>query len=179
MPITIDCPQCNRRYSLADEMAGKQAQCPCGNLLLVAAPASDDKGRAEPLWRVWTADGKVHGPVSKQLLDQAVMAGRLNASAHIIRDDWTSWRAIGSEYPHLQSADPNLNAAAQYAPTSPAGIVAAGHLPPGDFCQRCRSPKSPWATHCPRCGCEDAQARANQAGGKKAAFWRAYDSLWQ
>jgi hypothetical protein len=170
MPITIDCARCGRRFSLADEMAGQQAQCPCGNLLLVTPPAPN--GQPAPLWRVWTPDGKVHGPVSKELLDQAVAAGRLNAAAHIICEGWTGWRPIASEYPQLSPM-------AGYAPTSAAAVAAAEHLPPGDFCQRCRSPKSPWALHCPACGFEDPHVKAQKGKRFMDAFWRTYDDFWE
>ena len=169
MPITIDCPRCGRRFELADKLAGQQAKCPCGNLLLVTAPATDDKGRPEPLWRVWTADGKVHGPVSKQLLDQAVLAGRLDAAAHVIREGWTGWRPIGAEYPQLNTQP--------FAPATAQGTPIA-QLPPRDFCQRCRIAKSPWALHCPSCGFEDPYVKADMKTRRKEGLWRTYDDFF-
>ena len=170
MAITTECPRCNRRFNLADEMAGRQAQCPCGNLLLVPSPSEDaNSGQpAAPTWRVMTPDGQVHGPVTKQLLDQAVAAGRLTGAAHIIREDQAGWISIVVEYPHLAASDPYAHTRQPAAPT----------LPPGDFCQRCRSSKSPWATHCPRCGAEDPYVRNAKANRGKEGFWRAYDQLW-
>ena len=39
MPIPIQCPQCGRRFQIADAFAGRSAKCPCGSR--VPVPAAD------------------------------------------------------------------------------------------------------------------------------------------
>ena len=46
MPIQLRCPGCGKVYRLADDRAGKQAQCPCGAVMKVPARASKDS----PAW---------------------------------------------------------------------------------------------------------------------------------
>ena len=39
MPIAVRCGKCGKAFSVGDNMAGKQAKCPCGGVLSIPAPA--------------------------------------------------------------------------------------------------------------------------------------------
>jgi len=49
MSIPIQCPGCGKRYRFDDQVAGKQARCPCGRTIEVPAPASDAPPAADAL----------------------------------------------------------------------------------------------------------------------------------
>ncbi len=50
MPITIDCPSCNRKLRIPDELLTKQVKCPsCGTTFTASAPAGEtESARAAP-----------------------------------------------------------------------------------------------------------------------------------
>jgi len=40
MAISLECPTCGKAYQLQEDMAGRRAKCPCGEVLRVPAPAT-------------------------------------------------------------------------------------------------------------------------------------------
>ena len=40
MPIAVKCGKCGKAFSVGDNLAGKQAKCPCGGVLNIPAPAA-------------------------------------------------------------------------------------------------------------------------------------------
>ena len=48
MPIAVRCGKCGKTFSVPDNMAGKQAKCPCGGVLSIPAPAAARARQPQP-----------------------------------------------------------------------------------------------------------------------------------
>ena len=132
----------------------------------LAAPPPVAHARVATGWRVRTGDGQVHGPVSKDLLEKAIAARRLDAETYVSPEGCDQWRPLVEFYPVLatQKTGYELAPAAQ-SQSSQGGAWAVNP------CPHCKSDKPPGASFCVACGFHNynPEAALGDGHGKKFA----------
>ncbi len=109
MPLEIQCPKCNERYSCPERHAGKTIPCPnCKGPIQVpkSAEKTDSPSEEKPqskeasaeAWSIQTPEGREIGPLAKSTLDQLVLSKDFSGSL-IRKDDASEWEPIGNVYP--------------------------------------------------------------------------------
>lgn len=73
MPIAFNCPSCQKKLTVKDEMAGKVAKCPCGVQLKIPQPSPAQAAPAQP--------GTVGHPVNQAVANPAATVGQGAASS--------------------------------------------------------------------------------------------------
>lgn len=101
--IETSCSSCGRTLKVADEHAGKQAQCPvCGALTRVP----DSAEAAEPkTWRMRTPDGRVYGPIGRTELERWFQQGRIADDCQL-QDGEADWQPAAEIFPQLAPQGP-------------------------------------------------------------------------
>ncbi len=167
MTIECTCPGCGQHFRTADSAAGKQVKCPkcstpirlpekspatptppIGQKLTVAPPVA-----GAPNWFVQTPEGKQHGPMDKDRLDQLVAQRRLDAFCQVRRADWDEWKLIEEVYPAFAINDEEDELLGSGAPPELPSSSDMGRSPRVRPCPDCGQTVSRRAAQCPHCGC--------------------------
>ena len=158
MPITTQCPYCQKKFRTADKLTGKPVKCPgCQGVVRVPAEqTSADKAQqatqpepSDSSWYILSANDEKMGPVSKEQLDNLATKGRLSF-CQVRRSDWQAWKWADDVYPELpvseRKAEPS-DSSPSVEKLDSARLVT---------CPDCNKTVSRRATQCPHCGCPAA-----------------------
>ena len=86
----IQCPSCGKRFHVSDDLKGKRARCPCGNIMTVVDPPS-----GEEVARKWyyARDGERYGPLAAGELTKLLESGRVGAADFVWTRGMGTWKA--------------------------------------------------------------------------------------
>jgi len=86
----IQCPSCGKRFHVSDDLKGKRARCPCGNIMTVVDPPS-----GEEVARKWyyARDGERYGPLAAGELRKLLESGRVGAADFVWTKGMGTWKA--------------------------------------------------------------------------------------
>ena len=158
MPITTQCPYCQKKFRAADKVAGKPVKCPgCKKVVRVPEKTSSPNASPQPAqpqpadssWYIRAENGEQMGPVTKEQLDNLAFKGRLSF-CKIRRTDWTTWKWADDVYPEMPESEHKAESTKlQPSTDSPDSTRLV-------TCPDCGNTVSRRATQCPHCGCPAA-----------------------
>ena len=158
MPISTQCPYCQKKFRAADKVAGKAVKCPgCQGVVRVPGvqngkEPSGQPGQPDPSdssWYIRSENGEQMGPVSKEQLDNLATKGRLSF-CKVRRSDWDGWKWADDVYPELPASKPKEES--KPLPSNLSSVDSSRLV----TCPDCSNTVSLRATQCPHCGCPAA-----------------------
>jgi len=94
--IVVKCDACGKQFKAPADLAGKQARCPCGQVINVPEASGEDLARK---W-YYAKDGERYGPVPQSEIAQLVQANGLTSEDFVWCQGMPEWVA-GSEVEEL------------------------------------------------------------------------------
>ena len=158
MPITTQCPYCQKKFRVADKVAGKPVKCPgCQGVVRVPAAQPSRSTSQKPTqpqpsdssWFILSENGEPMGPISKEQLDNLATKGTLSF-CKIRRADWRDWKWADDVYPELPPSEQKKEPVE--APPRSNDLNSTRLV----TCPDCGNTVSRRATQCPHCGCPAA-----------------------